>query len=147
MTDIGAWRIGLPASGLRVASVRQNLTLLIDHGRPAGPAYSCRSCWGDTLAGATDVARAGLGITADGQLVWAAGAPLSVAALAHALLRAGAARALELDINPAWVAGYFYLHHHHAHSVSPLPLLFNQTGISGFFLAADDRDFFTIIAR
>jgi hypothetical protein len=147
VTDIGAWRIDVPASGLRVASVRQNLTLLINHGRPAGPAYSCRSCWGDTLGGATDVARGGLGITANGQLVWAAGAPLSVAALAHALLRAGASRALELDINPAWVAGYFYVHHHHAHSVSPLPLLSNQTGISGFFLAPDDRDFFTIIAR
>lgn len=147
VTDIGAWRIGVPASGLRVASVRQNLTLLINHGRPAGPAYSCRSCWGDTLGGATDVARGGLGITARGQLVWAAGAPLSVAALAHALLHAGATRALELDINPAWVAGYFYIHHHHAHPVTPLPLLSNQTGVSGFFLAPDDRDFFTIIAR
>ena len=109
-------------------------------------ANSCRSCWGDTLGGATDVARGGLGITANGQLVWAAGAPLSVAALAHALLRAGATRALELDINPAWVAGYFYIHHH-AHPVSPLPLLSNQTGVSGFFLAPDERDFFTIIAR
>jgi hypothetical protein len=121
--------------------------LLINHGHSAGPAYSCLSCWGDTLGGATDVARAGLGITADGQLVWAAGAPLSVAALAHALLQAGAIRALELDINPAWVAGYFYPHHRHAHSVSALNLLSNQKGVSGSFLAPDDRDFFTIIAR
>jgi hypothetical protein len=59
----------------------------------------------------TVVARSALGITQSGELVWAAGEQLSPAGLAEALIAAGAVRAIELDINPAWVAGYLYVHH------------------------------------
>jgi hypothetical protein len=44
-TDIGAWHQQLPAARRRVASVRQNLTLLIDRGTPA-PNFDCRACGG-----------------------------------------------------------------------------------------------------
>jgi hypothetical protein len=84
-TDVGAWRVEVPVPGSTVVSVRQNLTLLIDHGQPA-PGVGCNSCWGATLGGVGDPARSGLGITADGHLVWAAGEHLTVAQLARALL-------------------------------------------------------------
>jgi len=111
-TQIGSWHEGVPASGVPIESVRQNLHLLVDHGVPASTVGSCvRPCWGDTLGGGTDVARSALGITSSDQLVWAAGESLSPAELARALVGAHAQRAVELDINPFWVAGYLYVHH------------------------------------
>ena len=87
----------------------------------------------------------GIGITASGELVWAAGHNLSVRALAEALASKGVVRAMELDINPAWVAGYLYVHH----SSGPVavPVVPGQQGIPGQLLAAYNRDFFAVIAN
>jgi Phosphodiester glycosidase len=104
-TDIGSWHQEVPAPGRTVASVRQNLPLLIDHGTAAST-LACLSCWGATLGGVSDPARSALGIQADGHLVSAAAEHATVTDLADALLSAGVVRAVELDINPEWVAGY-----------------------------------------
>ncbi|MEO6857513.1 MAG: hypothetical protein ABI323_02865, partial [Solirubrobacteraceae bacterium] len=107
--DIGRWRQTVPAAGRPVAEVRQNLGLLIDGGRIPRSVNTCiKVCWGDPLHEQPIVARSALGITAGGDLVWAAGHNLSVRALAEALAGVGVIRAMELDINPAWVAGYVY---------------------------------------
>jgi hypothetical protein len=145
-TDIGSWREEVPALGQPVASVRQNLTLLVDHG-VAAPDLACLSCWGATLGGVLDPARSGLGITPQGRLVWVAGEHLTVSELAGALLGAGAARAVELDINPEWVAGYLYGHRGGTGPLAPVPALPAQQGIPGQFLAPWSRDFFTVTAR
>lgn len=144
MTDIGSWGQEVPAAATPVFSVRQNLKPLIDRGRAAPTVDSCRICWGPTLGGVDNTARAGLGITANGQLVWAGGERLSVTALTNALLSAGAQRAAELDINPEWVVGFLYRHHP---SVTPLALIPGQWPQPGSFLTPYDRDFFTVIAR
>ncbi len=145
--DIGAWRKGVPAPGRPVAAVRQNLGLLIDRGRVPSSVDTCiKVCWGDPLHEQPIVARSGLGVTADGQLVWAAGHDLSVRALADALVRAGAVRAMELDINPRWVAGYVYAHRRHG-ALAVIGLMPGQTGIPGQFLAPYFRDFFSVLAR
>ena len=47
--------------------------------------------------------RSGLGVTADGALVYVGGPGLDIADLANILVRAGAVRAMELDINTDWV--------------------------------------------
>jgi hypothetical protein len=145
-TDIGSWRQEVPAPGKRVVSVRQNLHLLIDHGG-AAPNVECLTCWGDTLGGVVAPARSALGITGDGRLVWAGGSNLTVSQLAGALVRAGAVRAVELDINPAWVAGYLYGHRGGKGPLAPVPALPSQHGIAGYFLAPWSRDFFTIVVR
>lgn len=145
-TDIGSWNRGVPAPGRSVASVRQNLTLLIDHGQAAST-VGCLSCWGATLGGVVDPARAALGITADGHLVWAGGEHITVSALANALLAARVVRAVELDINPEWVAAYLYRHGHPRQSMTAVPVMPGQQGIPGEFLAPWSRDFFTIVAR
>ena len=49
-SDIASWHQEVPAPGKQVVSVRQNLTLLIDHGNPAS-SVGCDSCWGATLGG------------------------------------------------------------------------------------------------
>jgi hypothetical protein len=145
-TDIGSWRTEVPAPGKRVASVRQNLGLLIDHGR-AAPSIDCVQCWGATLGGVVDPARAALGVKANGQLIWAGGENLTVAALADALLRVHVVRAIELDINPEWVAAYLYAHHSVHSPPVPLPVIRGQTGIPGEFLVPWERDFFAVDAR
>jgi hypothetical protein len=145
--DIGRWRVSVPAAGRRTAAVRQNLGLLLDHGRIASTVDACiKVCWGDPLHEQPIVARSGLGITRQDDLIWAAGSSLSVRALAQALAAAGAVRAMELDINPAWVAGYVYAHRSHA-ALAAIPLVSGQIGIAGQFLAPYFRDFFSVVPR
>lgn len=145
-TDVGAWHQGVPAANKTVVSVRQNLGLLIDQGRPAASA-GCLTCWGATLGGVTDPARSALGVTADGRLIWAGGEHLTVTALTDALLGTRVVRAMELDINPEWVAGYLFAHHGAKRPLAAVPLVAGQPGVPGQFLAPYSRDFFTVVAR
>jgi hypothetical protein len=146
--DIGSWQRGVPAAGRPVAAVRQNLGLLIDRRRIPSSVDTCiKACWGDPLHEQPIVARSGLGITAGGELIWAAGHNLSVRALADALAASGAVRAMELDINPRWVAGYLYAHRPHLTAPAWVALVPGQTGIPGQFLQPYFRDFFTVLAR
>jgi hypothetical protein len=145
-TNIGSWDREVPAAGQPVASVRQNLPLLIDHGQSA-PSVGCILCWGATIGGVAAPARAALGIAANGHLIWAAGEQLTPAALADGLLHAHVLRAVELDINPDWVAAFFYAHHSVHGRPVPLPVLEGQTTIPGDYLTPWTRDFFTLVAR
>ncbi len=142
-TEIGTWGSDVPAPGTRVASVRQNLMLLIAHGAPAGT-LGCRICWGATLGGGDAVARAALAVTADGSLLWAAGEHLTPTALAAVLVEHGAQSAVELDINPSWVAGYVY--GHSRAGLTAVPVVAGQLGIPGAFLSPYGRDFFAVVS-
>ena len=86
-----------------VVAVRQNLTLLVDHGQalPGLNPYDT-SVWGSTLGGIPDVWRSGLGVRRDGSLVYVAGPSLEITQLAALLVRAGCVRAMTLDMNPDW---------------------------------------------
>jgi hypothetical protein len=148
IADVGRWQETVPAPGRAVEAVRQNLSLLIDAGRIPPTVDTCiKVCWGDPLHEQPIVARSALGITSAGDLVWAAGHNLTVRALAEALAGKDVVRAIELDINPAWVAGYVYAHSRHRSAPLPIPLVPGQNGIPGQFLVPYFRDFFTVIAR
>jgi hypothetical protein len=87
-----------------VVAVRQNLDLLVDHGKPVpGLNPNDTTQWGSTLGNAVYVWRSGVGITADGAVVYVGGPGLNITTLAEILARAGAVRAMELDINTDWV--------------------------------------------
>jgi Phosphodiester glycosidase len=87
-----------------VVSVRQNLDLLVDGGQSVpGLNASDTTQWGATLGNAVYVWRSGIGITANGALVYVGGPGLNITDLANLLVRAGAVRAMELDINTDWV--------------------------------------------
>jgi hypothetical protein len=145
-SNIGSWLNGVPTARKTVFSVLQNQQLLVDRGAPAATVTNCvLACWGHTIQALTTVARSGLGITASGQLVWAAGEQLSPAALAAALIGAGAVRAIELDINPDWVAGYLYTHH--PTGPTAVPVVPGQLGIAGELLAPYSRDFLAVVAN
>ncbi len=145
-TDIGAWEQGVPAASKKVIAVRQNLQLLISHGQPAAD-LGCLTCWGATLDGVVAPARSALGVTADGRLIWVGGEHLTTTALADALTAAHVQRAVELDINPEWVAGYLYGHRGGAGPLAPVAMVAGQSGIPGQFLAPWGRDFFSIVGR
>lgn len=72
-STVGQWgRDVTMTSG--VASVRQNLDLLVDNGQVVPAAYnSSATQWGATLGGADYVWRSGLGVTANGALVYVGG--------------------------------------------------------------------------
>lgn len=148
VADIGRWKETVPAPGRPVQAVRQNLGLLIDAGRIPRTVDTCvKRCWGDPLHEQPIVARSALGITPGGDLVWAAGHNLSVRALAEALAGKGVVRAMELDINPRWVAGYLYAHSGRHVPPAAIPLVPGQTGIPGQLLTPYFRDFFTVLSR
>jgi hypothetical protein len=145
-TNIGAWRAGVPSSRKAVFSVLQNQRLLVDRGLPAATVSNCvLKCWGGTIGLSAIAARSGLGITAGGQLIWAGGKRLTPTSLAESLIEAGAVRAIELDINPDWVAGYLYVHH----PSGPVgaPVLPEQHGITGKLLKPYSRDFFAVVVN
>ena len=99
------------------------------------------------LGGVVNPARSALGVTADGHLIWAGGEHLTASGLANVLLGAQVVRAVELDINPEWVAAYVYRHRGERGPLAPVSVVPGQPGVPGKFLAPDSRDFFTIVAR
>ena len=101
--SVGEWGRDFHMSP-NVASVRQNLSLIVDGGKAvSGLSNPNAIAWGKTLGGTFNVWRSGLGVTADGALVYVGGPALSISDLADTLVRAGAVRAMQLDINTDWV--------------------------------------------
>ena len=109
--DVGAWGSEVSMTS-DVAGVRQNLVPLVEGGQPTAQAADPDwLSWGNTC-GATSCAhsvpsveqqwRSGVGVTADGALVYATGPLLTPLRLAQLLVRAGVVRGMELDINPTW---------------------------------------------
>lgn len=108
--DIGTWGSEVSMTP-DVKAVLQNLIPIVDNGRTAPSAtYQDASIWGSTVGAATVVPRSGIGVTASGALVYVAGPALTALTLAESLQRAGAVRAMALDLNPEWVTFNFFGH-------------------------------------
>ena len=135
-----------------VASVRQNLNLLVDHGHSVtGLNPNDTTQWGFTLGNQVYVWRSGIGVTKNGALVYVGGPGLNITTLANLLVRAGAVRAMELDINNAWVNFAYF---------KPASPTGSATGTNGtnllpgmayppahYFSSSWARDFFVMTAR
>ena len=92
-----------------IAGVRQNLKLLVDHGKVSADANSdVTTNWGATLGGGYYVWRSGIGITKDGRIVYVYGSALNAQDLGLLLQRAGAVEGMQMDINPAWMKFDYY---------------------------------------
>lgn len=131
-----------------VVGVRQNLALLIDHGVilpnvDASPLFH----WGLTLGGAYYVFRSGIGVTRQGDVVYVSGDALSAQTLARILLRAGCVRAMELDINPAWVSFMSYQAGNHPADPTPKSLLPDYQRPADRYYQHTSRDFVAVYAR
>ena len=88
-----------------VVGVRQNLHLIVTHGRvPSSVDNNVETSWGATLGGGYYVWRSGIGITRDGRVIFVYGPALNVRELAELLQHAGVVTGMELDINPDWMS-------------------------------------------
>jgi hypothetical protein len=145
---IGVWgRHGLHM-GPNVVGVRQNLHLIVEHGTvPASVDQNVLSSWGATLGGGYYVWRSGVGITADGRIIFAYGPALDVRELAELLKRAGCVSAMELDINPDWTNFMYYRPKHHPNNPTPVAFLPNQLQPANRYYAPSNRDFTAVFAR
>lgn len=135
-----------------VVSVRQNLDLLVEHGAPvAGLNATTTTRWGNTLGNQVYVSRSGLGVTADGALVYVGGPSLNITDLANLLVDAGAVRGMELDINTDWVNFSSYAPSTPSGAASGtngtvlVPTMMG--GPTRYFQSWWIRDFFTMSAR
>ncbi|MEO6822046.1 MAG: phosphodiester glycosidase family protein, partial [Candidatus Nanopelagicales bacterium] len=90
-----------------VAVVRQNLNLIVDGGRSQ---VTSSYQWGATTHGESLAWRSAIGQRADGSVVYVGSPGLSAASLADTLVRAGVVRAMVLDMNNWWVAGFYFNH-------------------------------------
>ena len=143
---VGVW--GRDASmDPHVTAVRQNRTLLVDDGQitPAVGSADYRGVWGKTLHRAVAVPRSGVGVTADGTLLYVAVADASVGDLAAAMVKAGAVRAMEFDINPSFVDAYLYQPGSQGAVGEKLiaPIRHQPT----HYLAPQSRDFVEVLSR
>jgi hypothetical protein len=140
--DVKTWTGGAVA-GRTVAFARQSLPLILDHGR-LNPALNDSSQWGYTLGNAIRVWRTGAGVDRNGNLIYAAADYQTVTTLAKILQRAGAVRAIQLDINPEWPTLITYQHHG---GLDPTKVVPNYQQPATRYLVPDDRDFFAVYLR
>ncbi len=147
--DIGSWGTEVNMSP-SVVAVRQNLDLIVDHGQPAaGLNANDNIRWGATLGGRVQVWRSGLGITADGALVYVGGSGLSIVDLANVLMRAGAVRAMEMDINTAWVnfSSWSLPVGVPATAATGTKLTYDEATYPSRYFGTQSRDFITVSVR
>jgi hypothetical protein len=89
--------------GKNITFIRQNCPILIDNGEIFAFNEKNKRLWGRTFNSDIYTWRSGIGLTKEGNLIYAVGNNLSPQSLATALKMAGAEEAIQLDINPYWV--------------------------------------------
>ncbi len=138
---IGVWGRDIKMSP-NLVSFRQNGPILIDRGRLNENGLLA---WGKSISGETRIWRSGIGFTADGGLVYAAGNSLNAQALGQALQAAGAVEAMQLDVN-AWHV-FFYTYQLAANALLPTKLNTGMPGGTRMYLTPYDRDFMYLVAK
>jgi hypothetical protein len=144
--NIGTWGhdIGMTS---QVYSVRQELVPLLDNG-VLGPNLTTKVVlqWGGIVGSSVHVWRSAIGITATGAILYVCGPALTPDQLVHVLQRAGAVRAMELDINPNWVTFTWFSN---PTSLTPVPhklIGFDQSA-QRYTSGPSARDFFAVYLR
>ncbi|MEI8080882.1 MAG: phosphodiester glycosidase family protein [Actinomycetes bacterium] len=105
---IGKWGSSDLVMGPQVQTVRQNLDLIVDNGKAQTYSTDSGSRWGATTDGASLAWRSAVGQRKDGSIVYVGSPGMSADALADAMVNAGVQRAMTLDMNNWWVAGFYY---------------------------------------
>ncbi len=147
--SVGVWGRDF-VMGPDIASVRQNLELLVDGGQ-LNPELreEDTNVFGATLGNKVYVWRSGVGVDANGGLIYAGGPAHSVVSIARTLQAAGAVRAMELDINTDWVSAYTYVPSDPNNPASPIvgrKLHDSMSRNGDRYLVPGERDFFAFFA-
>jgi hypothetical protein len=143
---VGSWNNEVHL-GPDVASVRQNLVMLVDNGK-VNPtcANGGQAQWGFTIGQAAYIDRSAFGITATGAEVYVGGSALSVCTLGRILQDAGVVRGMELDINPEWITGV-YFHTRPAGPPTGFRLYPSQNPAPTHYLSPSSRDWYAWFLR
>jgi hypothetical protein len=140
--DIVAWHGG-PDATPDIEYARQNLPLLVNHGR-ANPNLNNSAEWGATLGNAAMVWRSAVGIDRHGNLVYTAAPDMTTQSLATVMIHVGAVRAMELDINTYWTSFITYRNPGAGGAANLDP---GMDRSPERYLSPDDRDFFAVYLR
>lgn len=150
----GSLRMGTWGADLKqtpdMVSYRQNCPPLIENGTITAETGKL-ALWGLSIANEVYLYRSGLGIRADGRLIYVAGKPLSAYTLARALQAAGAVYAMQLDVDEFHVAFITYdVKSGKADGppqVEGKKLRPDMRGFDGLFLRPFQLDFFYLVRR
>ncbi|MFC1436915.1 phosphodiester glycosidase family protein [Streptacidiphilus sp. N1-10] len=130
-----------------VVGVRQCLVPLVADGQVTDEVYrGGTETWGLTDGGNAMVARSGIGVDRNGDLVYVGGRLLSVQSLATLLQRAGAVTAMMLDINLSWPSFMSYDASRRPHDPVPHNLVNFVRGPYRYY-DVSSRDFVAVHAR
>jgi hypothetical protein len=140
--DIRPWENGERINP-KIVFAKQNLPPIIDEGK-LNPNLSDGPEWGATVNNAIRVWRSGLGVDKRGNLIYAAANYQTVESLAKILQRAGAVRAMELDINEDWTSFITYRYPGAREPSNLLPEMFRP---DTRYLEPDERDFFAVYVK
>lgn len=140
--DIRPWEHG-ERPNPKIWFAKQNLPPIIEEGR-LNPDLSDGPEWGATVNNAIRVWRSGLGVDRRGNLIYAAANYQTVESLAKILQRAGAVRAMELDINEDWTSFITYRQPGAREPSNLLPEMFRP---DTRYLTPDERDFFAVYVK
>ena len=144
--SIGTWGQGLSMTP-DVVGVRQNLHLIVANGQvPATVDSNVETSWGATLGGGYYVWRSGIGVTADGRVIFVYGPALNVREIAELMRHAGVVNGMELDINPAWMSFMYYLNSQSANP-KPVALLPTQANAPDRYFYPSNRDFTAVYTK
>jgi hypothetical protein len=146
---MGIWGApGFPPRGFTAIAYRQNLGPLVLHGRLTPEAFGAVGNWGSPLGGVPAEARTGLGVDANGNLIYVATmTPILPPQLGEALVKAGVVTGMELDINPFWpILGASFKPVHNSNGQFPVQLPHAQHSPT-IYVSGWERDFFVALAE
>ncbi|QMU69574.1 phosphodiester glycosidase family protein [Streptacidiphilus sp. P02-A3a] len=143
---IGVWGHGVGMAP-DVVGVRQCLVPLVSGGQVTEAVHDGGAdVWGLTDGGNSFVARSGVGIDRNGDILYAGGRLMSVETLATVLQRAGAVTAMMLDINLSWPS--FISYDGSRTPADPVPYnLVNFVRAPTRYYDQSSRDFVAVYAR
>ncbi|WP_426565502.1 hypothetical protein ACPPVT_03485 [Angustibacter sp. McL0619] len=149
----GGWRIGTwgqqVSMSADVLAVRQNLDLVVDHGRPVpGLGSNAGGRWGTAHTQFQYTWRSGLGVDRRGDLIYVAGRSMTLATFAQAMARLGVVTGMQMDMHPHMVI-FNLVSHRSGGDVSMTRLLSSMDAPARRYLVPDQRDFLylTVIGR
>jgi hypothetical protein len=126
-------------------TARQNLPMLVENGKNQvtdnNAAQWGNLAWG-TASGGNFVWRSAIGVRADGTVVHLVGPSMSQSDLADLMVRAGAVRAMCLDMNNGWASSFLYGPYGQGVPVDPQILRSPSR-----FLLSSTRDFIAVFAK
>lgn len=142
--DVGAWGRDFGARS-DVVAARQNLALVVDAGAAVpGLDSNLGHSWGYRDNQHQFTYRSGLGVDRHGDIIYVAGAKMTLSVLASAMVDAGVVRGMQLDVHNSFP--FLAIWTHQDGSDQATKLLPTMAHGADRYLSPDQRDFFYVTA-